>query len=1039
MLRRLLIALIAPVTALAAAGGPAGVPFFFVPNPAQGPVAFMGKGAGLTAVFSPGEVRFQAKGRMVRVEFGGAAAEPRLEGLKPLAAHVNFLRGPEQEWRLDVPLYGAVRYGELYPGIDLIYTGAGPHLKSEFHVAPGADFRRIAIRYRNAGTPQLLESGDLVVTLNGKQLREPSPVAYQEIGGRRVSVEAQFALAADGAVGFRLGEYDASEMLVIDPVMSYSTLLGGSSGDEALGLAVDPGGSVYLTGFTESYDFPTVNPEQGISGGGNDAFIAKLNPSGSGLVYCTYLGGWGDDRGYGIAVDATGAAYVAGSTTSPSFPVKYAMQSKLLGSRNAFLAKLSPAGNSLTFSTFLGGSGSDVANGIALDSSGSAYLVGDTTSSNFPATGWQKTNRGSQDAFVAKFSTDGSRLIYSTFLGGSGTDHGAAIAVDPSGAAYVTGSTFSFDFPMANAYQSLIGGGQDAFVARVASDGNSLLFSTYLGGSGGTVMYPEAGQAIALDSLGNAYVAGVTSSSNFPVSGAAQSALDGALDAFVTKFGAAGTLIYSTYLGGSGVDFGNAIAVDAAGEAYIAGYTYSTDLPVTANALQSAIGGDCDAFLAKLSASGGSLQYLSYLGGNSSDTATAAALDGSGAVYLAGWTLSTNFPVLNGYQSINAGNFGAWVAKFALGALPAALGVTPNTGSGLSQTFSFQFFDPNGASDLTTVSGLFNAALSTAAGCSVTYNRAQNALWLLTDAGAAPGRTLTPGTGSQQNSQCVLNGAASSVSMAGTVLTLNVSLTFQAGFSGAKNTYLQASSPSGTSNWQNLGSWTVSALGPSAVSVTPNTGSGVSQTFSFQFSDPNGATDLTTVSALVNTTVSTDAGCSVTYNRAQNALWLLTDAGAAPSGTLTPGSGSQQNSQCILNGAASSVSTAGTILTLNVTFTFQAGFSGAKNIYLQASSPSGTSNWQNLGSLDGLGARTIGCQCDAELRQRCEPDLQLPVLRSQWGHGPDHRVSVGQHDPVDCRGVFGDLQPGAERFVAAHRRGGCSQRDPHARQRQPTE
>src|ERR1017187_10519771 len=364
----------------------------------------------------------------------------------------------------------------------------------------------------------------------------------------------------------------------------------------------------------------------------------------------------------------------------------------------------------------LGGNSSDSGNGIAVDAAGNAYVVGDTTSLNFPASGWQRANHGGQDAFVAKLSADGSRLAYSTYLGGANTDHGAAIAVDTTGAAWVAGSTWSADFPVANAFQSAPGGGQDAFVARLAADGNTVLFGSYLGGSGGSLAYPEAAQAIALDWHGNAYVAGVASSANFPLLNPLQSSIHGARDAFVAKVNASGTLAYSTYLGGSGAEVANAIAVDSSGAGYVAGYTCSTDLAV-ANALQSSNAGDCDAFLARVSATG-TLDYLTYLGGNGSDTATAVAVT-SGNVYVAGWTLSTNFPLRNPYQSIDAGNYGAFVTKLNSGSPPVNEGVTPNSGGGASQTFGFQFSDASGVTDLTTVLALFNSSPSAANGCAV--------------------------------------------------------------------------------------------------------------------------------------------------------------------------------------------------------------------------------------------------------------------------------------------------------------------------------
>jgi len=828
-LRILLTALIANGAALAAGPGKDAIPLFFIANRGQAPrpVQFMATASGLTAYFLRDEVLLRTAGASVHVRFEGASALA-VEGAEPLPAKANFLTGRSSQWRLQVPTFREVVYRDLYPGVDMVYRGSGHELKSEFVVAPGADPTGIRVRYENAGALWIEGDGALVIPVAGLNLRERAPLIYQERDGSRCAVEGRFELAGDGAVGFVLGAYDATRPLIIDPVLSYSTLLGGSGFDTAAAIAVDSAGAAYVAGYTDSYNVPTANPEQNFNAGGNDVFVAKLNPAGNGLAYCTYIGGSGDDRAYGITVDSSGSAYVTGSTTSTNFPTRNAVQSKLQGWRNAFVLKLNPAGNLLAFSTYLGGNGSDNGNGIALDSAGNAYVVGDTTSVNFPATAFQKGFHGVQDVFVTKISPDGSRLLYGTFLGGANVDRGTAIAVDSGGSAYITGSTYSSDFPTMNAFQRNIAGGGDAFITRLSADGNSLVFSTYLGGSGGTVSYPETGQGIALDSQGNAYVVGVTSSSDFPLLQALQPSRLGATDAFVTKVNSAGALVYSTYLGGSSIDVGNAIAVDQSGAAYVVGYTYSTDLPVATGALQATNAGDCDAFVAKLTPAGNSLAYLSYLGGSGSDTATALTLDLNGNVYVAGWTLSTNFPLLNPFQSTNAGNYGAFVTKLGFAQLPSVLGVTPNSGSGASQTFSFQYSDPNGASNLTTVSALFNSSLTAVSGCAVTYNRVQNTLSLLTDAGVPPSGSITPGSGTQQNSQCTLNGSGSSVSISGTVLTLNLALTFQGSFGGAKNIYLQAANPAGTANWQQEGTWTValpalvSALSCNPTSVASN-------------------------------------------------------------------------------------------------------------------------------------------------------------------------------------------------------------------------
>ena len=680
MRRTFLMALILSSGLSAVTPGPDELPLFFVPNLGQAasPVRFMVKSSGLTAHLLTGEIELQIASLAVTMRFEGANPWHRVEGAQALPGHVNFLTGSEANWRINLPLYGSVVYRELYPGIDMEYGSSGRNLKSEYRVAAGADPSRIRVRYVGAGDPWIDADRALVVPLGGTELREGAPLVYQERAGVRQMVAARFLVHEDGTVGFGLGDYDVARPLVIDPILSYSTLLGGSGFDSAIAIAVDASGSAYVAGFTDSLNFPVTNPVQGLNGGGNDVFVAKLSPAGNSLIYCTYLGGAADDRASGIAIDAQGSAYVTGSTTSHDFPVRSALQSKLAGYRNAFVVKLNPAGNSLAYSTYLGGNASDAANGIAVDASGAAYITGDTTSFSFPSTGFQRSTHGGQDAFVAKLSADGTRLVYSTYLGGSSEDHATAIAVDSAGTVCVTGATTSTDFPVLNAAQRSNAGGQDAFVTRLSADGNYLLFSTYLGGSGGTVMYPEIGQSIALGMNGDAYVTGVTSSPDFPLVAALQAVRKGGLDAFVTKMTPSGAIVYSTYLGGSGVDMGNAIAVDASGAAYVAGYTISTDLPVP-NALQSVNAGDYDAFLAKLSPAGDVVQYLSYWGGSGSDSATAIALDPAANVYMAGYTLSTNFPLLNAFQSGNGGNYGAFVTKVAFGGAAVSVSVTPTS------------------------------------------------------------------------------------------------------------------------------------------------------------------------------------------------------------------------------------------------------------------------------------------------------------------------------------------------------------------------
>ncbi len=365
MIRTAGVAAAAVLFAGVSAAAPASSPVFFMPshNQAGQAARFVVRGSGLTASFAPGMVGFRTREGAVQMEFEGASQVARIEPLEQLPGVANILEGSEDNWQTGVPLYSGVAYRELYPGIDMIYGSSGNRLKSEFVAAPGADISRIRIRYSGAGPLQLDADGSLLVPVGRRMVREEAPLAWQEQNGTRVPVNIQFALFGD-AVGFAAGNYDRTAALVIDPTVSYSTLLGGSGVNEGMALAVDSTGAAYIAGFTSSYNFPTANPEQNYNAGGNDVFVAKLNPAGNVLVYATYIGGLGDDRANGIAVDSTGAAYVAGSTMSANFPVRSALQSRLAGSRNAFVLKLSPAGNSLVFCTYLGGSGQDVANGI---------------------------------------------------------------------------------------------------------------------------------------------------------------------------------------------------------------------------------------------------------------------------------------------------------------------------------------------------------------------------------------------------------------------------------------------------------------------------------------------------------------------------------------------------------------------------------------------------------------------------------------------------------------------------------------------------
>ena len=666
-----------PTKAVAASREPGRkLPLFFVPNRGQAAAAvqYTLRTPQMSVQFESVETYFDLGRGGLGVRFSGANPEPRIEAQDSLGGKVNFLLGNRREdWQTDVPTYAAILYHDLYPGIDLTYSIAQGRLKSEFRVSPGADPAAIRWLYRGALERRIDGGGHLVVTAAGGQVQEDKPDLYQEARGIRSQVEGGFRLLGDGTVGFSVASYDRSRALVIDPVIGFSTYLGGNGLDSARAIAVDAAANSYVAGFTDSSDFPAVNPLQA-RGGGTDAFVAKLSAAG-GLVYCTYLGGSWDDRAFGIAVDTGGSAYVTGWTYSPNFPTTSgALQRSFGGGRDAFAAKLNAAGNTLVYSTYLGGSGYDTGNGIAIDSLGYAYVAGDTNSSNFPVLyAFQSSNGGQQDAFVSKLNPSGSALVWSTYLGGSGDDLANAIVVDASGDAYVTGGTTSTNFPVFRPLQSGNAGGQDAFVTKFSSDGRALAYSTYLGGSGGTAAANEMGTALQVDASGNAYVTGMTSSANFPTLNAFQPVHGGGtMDAFVSKVNPAGSaLLYSTYLGGAGADYAYGIAVTSSGAAVVAGYTSSSNFPVS-GAIQPLKSGVYDGFIARLAPAGNALEMATYWGGTNSEAVYALAMDSAGSTWIVGQTLSTDFPLKNPIQPLNTGGYGAFVTRLGAAAPVAA-------------------------------------------------------------------------------------------------------------------------------------------------------------------------------------------------------------------------------------------------------------------------------------------------------------------------------------------------------------------------------
>ncbi|MDD8019584.1 MAG: SBBP repeat-containing protein [Acidobacteriota bacterium] len=612
---------------------------------------------------SDGEL--QTKRQTIRLDFVGANDFSQPAGTKPENGPVySFFRGKPENWKTGLAACQQVEYREVWPGVDLTFYGEESCLKSEFIIRPETDVSSIRMKYSGATGVSLNRNGELqIVTEAGEFFDEP-PLAYQVKNGQKVSVSVEYVIydektEASGLVsinyGFRVGEYDRSLPLIIDPaILIYSGYLGGLSNDRAMAVAVDSLGNSYITGWTGSMDFPTViGPELVFNGPspGTDAFVAKVNPSGQ-LVYCGYLGGGYNDGGTGIAVDSSGYAYICGYTFSPDFPVLVGPDTSYNGNitqfSDAFIAKLSPAGNTLIYSSYLGGAADDLAYAVAIDTSGRAYLVGTTKSSDFPAiVGPDKSYNGGEDVFVTRVAAAANTFEFSGFIGGSQNDTGCWLALDSSNNIYVTGytnSTPGHKFPVKVGPKLTHSGGWDAFVAKVISSGSSLIYCGYIGGTG-----DDYGTGIAVDSAGCAYVTGTTlSSSGFPASGGPDTTYNGGGDAYLAKVKADGSsLVYAGFLGGGLGDFGLSVAVNSAGEAVVAGATDSSDFPLAGSSYFTYAGGR-DSFMTVVGASGSGIQYSTYLGGSGNEEANGVALDNHGFGYLTGFTTSPNFPTLVG-------------------------------------------------------------------------------------------------------------------------------------------------------------------------------------------------------------------------------------------------------------------------------------------------------------------------------------------------------------------------------------------------------
>ena len=662
------------------------LPLTFVENmgQARNPTRYLTQGAGYSFSFGPERVVIslgkQSAGRRtappnvgdgvtVALEFVGSEGASAIEGRVPSGGKVNYLVGDRSRWRTGLTTYEKVVYSELWPGIDMVFSGARGTLKYEFLVRPGARVDDIELAYKGVKGLSIESGGGLALETSAGTLEDSAPTSYQRANGARVEVQSLYQLRGANAYGFTMGPaYDPFRRLTIDPGLAYSTFLGGTTGAQGMDIALDGSGNAYVAGLTHSTDYSTTGGAWDTTFNGlSDAFVTKLNATGSGLLYSTYLGGASGEHPFGIAVDAAGNAYVTGRTTSSDYPTTTgAYDTTFGGNSDAFVTKLNATGSGLLYSTYIGGPSDDEASGIAIDGAGHAYVTGTNLPSGYPTTmgAYDTTSNGSSDVFVTKLNGGGSDLEYSTLIGGGLADIVSDIAVDAAGNAYVTGRTTSSDYPTtAGAVDTTSNGDFDVFVTKLDTSGSGLGYSTLLGGASA-----DSGEEIALDAIGTPYVAGLTGSSGFPTTvGAFDETFNGGNDAFVTKLESSGSgLAYSTFVGSISVDQGWGLAVDGSGNAYVTGLTHSSGFPTTTDAFDTTFNGSNDVFVTKLNGMGSALAYSTFLGGSTNEAGWSVAVDGDGNAYVTGFTQSTDLPTTPGAFDVSFnGQADAFITKLA--------------------------------------------------------------------------------------------------------------------------------------------------------------------------------------------------------------------------------------------------------------------------------------------------------------------------------------------------------------------------------------
>jgi hypothetical protein len=839
----------------------------------------------------------------------GSKPASAIRASEPSGTFSNYFQGNDPDkWLANVRHFGRITYEGVYPGIDAVYYGNQRQLEYDFVVAPGADPKRIRLAFDGADRMTLDKNGDLLLYSGNEAVRQMKPFVYQEIDGVRQQVSARYQLKGR-EIAFALGSYDRSKKLIIDPVLVYSSFLGGTGVENGSAITVDAAGNVYVAGSTSSADFPVPSGLPGQAtvyrGGPYDAFVAKYTVSGF-LQFSTFIGGSGSEAATGVGVDTSGAILVGGETDSPNFPMRNALQPVIGGEVDAFLLKMNAAG-ALVYSTYLGGFETEHAHDLVVDGANNVILVGVTESTNFWSSGGLQPAYlgGATDGWVFKMDPDGMR-VWSTYVGGGANDRVNGVAVDTQNNVYITGATSSLGvsfvpgqggpsgFPVtAGAFQLTLRavGQMDAFVTKIRADGGQYMYSTYLGGTN----YDEA-TAIAVNAGGNAFVTGNTSSSNFPTVNTLQGP-PGNQDVFVTRLNTTGTALdFSTYLAGSGVDSAADIALDPNGNPYILGTTTSHNFPVV-NPMQPSLSASQDVFIARLAADGSARQFATYFGGTSDDVAGGIAVDATSTVYITGSTTSVDFPRA-GNTNVYSGTQDAFVSKIA----SCDITLLPSGAT----------FGPAAAN------GSFNVA-------------ATNCPW-----SALPSDTWITVTSAATG----INNGIITYTLAGNAGTARTGFI---SVGGVRYTITQGG---------------LTSMAPSVVSLVPNAGSGNAQTFTARYNTANpGGGTIDRTYLLINTTVTGQGGCLVEYSPATATFRMISDNGSTWSNPALAGTATTlSNSQCSLNVGASSGSVfAGTGTTETQVFyalTFQPAFAGNKNSYLLAASESSglNSGWVQGGT-----------------------------------------------------------------------------------------